>query len=670
MASLRELSNNLCLLTLAPLLAVLPLAAEEQGNGKPQRLRRAVRLISPHSSATAGSYREIPLADTPEASLSERTSDILSRQSGLQVNRVGAPGTESLVGVRGSNPDQVEYFLEGMPLPKPYNAPLNLEALPLPLFRAVEIFPSFVPAELPAGNIGGAMNFRLRELPADETRYLTQIGMNSLMGSSIAAARLSERTLHFFQVEQSRNRYRYVNNNGTTENSSDDREEWRKNEDFSRVGYTGFYRYRSGASQFSALVDTAHSERGLPGTIALPLTQVRKSDDRATLAARYRYSLSDAHSLQLMGAAAVDRSEIYDPAREIIQSLREKSLAPQVLGGVSYALQLKHFSAALHNRGKYQAVSIAEKTIGERRELQTAVAGAYDRGLFRLAAQGSATFGTDVAAANAFYASPEKQFAQQGLSASGIVALRPGYFFSGKDAAHDTENYWEIYAQVSSAYRAPTLYERFGDNVFVTPADNLRNERALTNAGGIRASLRCAGKLVCSMRSEAYLTGASDYILFTQNSARTLIAVNASSAQIKGIENELMLSYPERLQVALRYTYLDARDYGSIPYYQDKYLPQRPRHHAVATASLVLAPFRLVASLEYRGAVFRDRYNSYYYYLPAKLVCDAGVDYIIDAAAKHTFNLTVKNITDNQEPDVIGYALPGRYILAKWMAEF
>ncbi len=640
-------------------------------NCEPQvrKIRKPIRLISRSETSAAGNYREIPLADTPEAALSERASDVLQKQTGVQLNRVGAPGTQSFLGLRGSTPDQIEYFIEDMPLPRPYNAPLNLEATPVPLFRAVEIFSSFVPSHLPATNLGGALNFRLRELTAGDVSYLTQVSGNSLLGSSAALARLSDESLHFLNFEQSRNRYRYLNNNGTTENANDDRTELRQNEDFTRIGYTGFYRKKYGNSRVSALVDLMHSDRGLPGTVNLPLTAVRKADDRVSLATQYKNQLNERHSVQLTGAATLDRSDIFDPQREVLNQLRQQSLSPQLIAGATYSFRTQQIDGAVHGRGRYQSVTIADNRIGERQEAQAAVNAAWDPGLFRIAAQMGATTGSDHAAANAFFASAEKTIEQKGLSASGIAALRPLGFFS--DSTKGTgDNLLEIYAQVSSAYRAPTLYERFGDNIFVTPSDNLRNERALTNAGGVRTSLRCLRQLVCSMRSEAWLTGASDYILFTQNSARTLIAVNASSAQIWGVENELVLNWIERALLSLRYTYLDARDYGSVPYYQDKFLPQRPRHHAVASIAVLVGNFRLLSAVEYRGAIFRDRYNSYFFYLPSKLLWDTGVDYTIVSAAKHTLNLTVKNITDNQDPDVIGYSLPGRYVLVKWTAEF
>lgn len=645
-------------------------AADDSSCAVPVRkVRKPIRLISRPEQSAAGNYREIPLADTPEAAISERASDVLQKQTGVQLNRVGAPGTQSFLGLRGSNPDQVEYFIEDMPLPRPYNSPLNLEAMPVPLFRAVEIFPSFVPSHLPATNLGGALNFRLRELTAGDVSYLTQVSANSLLGSSAALARLSEEQLHFINFEQSRNRYRYLNNNGTTENSGDDRTELRQNEDFTRIGYTGFYRKKLGRSRILALVDLMHSDRGLPGTVNLPLTAVCKADDRASLAMQYKNQLNERHSVQLTGAATLDRSDISDPRREALNKLRQQSLSPQLIAGATYAFRTREIDAALHARGRYQSVTIGDSRIGERQEMQAALNAAWDYGLFRLAAQTGVTMGSDHAAANAFFASAEKTIEQKGLSASGIAALRPLVFFTDATKAN-TENLIEIYAQVSSAYRAPTLYERFGDNIFVTPSDNLRNERALTNAGGIRASARCLKQLVCSLRSEAWLTGASDYILFTQNSARTLVAVNASSAQIWGVENELALNWVERALLTLRYTYLDARDYGSVPYYQDKFLPQRPRHHAVASASVLWDNFRFLSAVEYRGAIFRDRYNSYFYYLPSKLLWDAGVDYTIVSAAKHILNVTLKNITDNQDPDVIGYSLPGRYLLVKWTAEF
>lgn len=635
-----------------------------------KKTRRPIRLIARGSVRAAGAYREIPLADAPEASLSERASDVLQKQSGIQVNRAGAPGTQSLLGIRGSGPDQVEYFLEGMPLPKPYNAPLNLETLPLPLFQGVEIFPSFIPSHLPAANIGGAMNFRLREVRERDTEYLTQVTATTLLGNTVSAARLTATSLNYVNFEQSRNRYTYLNNNGTTENSADDQTLWRNNEDFSRIGYTGFNRLNLGSWKLAALVDVNHSERGLPGVENLPLFKVRKTDDRVSAAASAHTNFTQSQSMTFFTSLTLDRSETYDPNRELLFAVRDKALSPQAMAGATYAFRSETVDIGVHARAKYQTILLNDTRIAERGEGQGAVSAAYDRSLFRLAAQTSGTLGQDSAGDTAFYATPAKNFVQQGASFSGLVGVRPLHFWGIDQSAPDAETFLEIYGQASSAYRAPSLYERFGDNIFVTPSANLKSEQALTNAAGIRASFRCFGSFACSLRSEAWLTGARDYILFTQNSARTMIAVNASSAQIWGVENEAALNWPGRALLSLRYTYLDARDYGNIPYYQDKFLPLRPRHHAVGTLTLFYQDFRLISTVEYRGAVFRDRYNSYVYYLASKLLVDAGIDYIFDKGARHTLNFTVKNITDNRDVDLIGYTVPGRYFLVKWMAQW
>lgn len=632
--------------------------------------RKPIRLIAGSDIKAAGNYREIPLAAAQEAPLSERVSDVLQKQTGVQVNRAGAPGTQSLLGIRGSSPDQVEFFIEGMPLPKPYYGPLNLETLPLPLFRGVEIFPSFIPSHLPATNVGGALNLRLKELTNGETAYLTQATASTLLGNGIALARLTDSTLHFVSVEQSRNSYSYLNNNGTTENTADDTTQTRRNEDFSRLGYTAFARQKISDWKISALLDLNHGERGLPGTQNLPLAAARQTSNRVAGSVALERPLSEYFRFQLFSSGAFDGQELYDPQRELIQALKARSWSPQIMGGATLGFRSESLDIGINARGKYQTISIDDNQIAERREGQGAMSVAFEKQLFRVAAQGSATLGEDRAGQFAFYASQGQTFLQKGISASGLAALRPLYLLGYDKSPSTQDRILEIYVQASSGYRAPTLYERFGDNIFVTPSETLRSEQAITNAGGIKSSFPCPLGFTCSLRSEAWLTGAKDYIIFTQNSARTLIAVNASSAQIWGLENEAMLSLPERFLLSLRYTYLDARDYGSIPYYQDKFLPLRPRHHSIAAATVFYKSLRFISTVEYRGAVFRDRYNSYAFYLASKVLVDAGVDWIIQGQARHTFNFTVKNITDNRDVDLIGYTVPGRYVLVKWTAEF
>lgn len=658
-------------------------AMEKPSSPRMRRLKKPIRLIERAPIRAAGNYRTIPLATAQEVPLAERVSDILQKQTGIQLNRAGAPGSQSMLGLRGSNPDQVEYFLEGMPLPKPYNAPLNLETLPLPLFSAVEIFPSFVPSHLPATNIGGAMNFRIRESTTQNPEYLAQSFANSLLGSGIALARLSGAGIHYASLEQSRNRYYYLSDNGTPENASDDSRLVRENEDYSRLGYTFFQRYKSTAWKWTALADLNYTERGLPGVANQPLTAVRKRDERYAAAVAGQTAVGESQRIIFIGAATLEHSRVTDPKQELFFSRGQVSQAPQFLTGVSYALQSNQFDAALHLRGRYQNVVLNEALVAERRETQAALNLAWERRLFRLAAQAGGTLSRDEAAHNAFFASAVQSFVQNGVSASGLIALRPLELVNSSNGnAEATENIpegrggggeggeLELYAQASSVYRPPSLYERFGDNVFVTPSESLRSESAITNAAGLRGSYSCMRPLVCSLRSEGFLTGAKDYILFTQNSARTLIAVNATSARILGLENEVLLNYPGYFLLTLRYTYLDARDYGRIPYYQDKFLPLRPRHHAVGTLTFFYEPVRFITSIEYRGALFRDRYNSYHYYLAAKFLLDVGIDWVWDKAAQHLFSFAVKNLLDDTQVDMIGYTLPGRFFLVKWTAQW
>lgn len=630
------------------------------------KLKKPVRLLSHKEKSAAGSYRDIPLAESPEAALSIRASDVLEKQTGITVNRTGAPGTQSFLGLRGSNPNQVDYFIEGLPIPKPYAAPLNLETIPLPLFRSVEVFSSFVPADLPSVNIGGALNFRLRQVGRSHT--FTQIAASSLGASSVSAARFSSDAIHFVAMEQSRNRYTYPNDNGTRENTADDTKAIRTNEDFTRLGYTGFMRTEILGWRVATLLDFSRFDRGLPGTVGMPVFKTRRREERIALSFKAERPFSEKHAIQVFGNVGADHAVISDGDRELLDRVQEKQSVPQFIAGVGYSFSASYFAFGVYLRGDHQEILRNAEFLSKRSSAQAAATASLDTGVLRLAVQASGIASADTAAANAFYASSAKNSFSEGVSSSAIAILRPLFFF--KNGVTITDSALDLYAQVTSAFRLPSLYERFGDNVFVTPSEKLRNENALTNAVGVKASHPCPWNIVCSWRSEAWLTGAHDYILFTQNSPRTLMAVNASSAQIRGVENEAMASVAGIFYFALRYTWLDARDYGSIPYYRDKFLPLRPRHAVQVTASAEKNQWRITASASWRGALYRDRYNSYSYYLASKFTTDLGVDYTWETRAKHIFNFTIKNLTDNQEVDMIGYPVPGRYFLFKWTAEF
>jgi hypothetical protein len=391
------------------------------------KLRRTkpIRLISSPDVRAAGSYREIPLANAPESPLSERVSDILQKQTGVQVNRAGAPGTQSVLAIRGMSPDQVEYFIEGIPLPRPLTTPPNLESLPLPLFDSVEIYPSFVPSHLPGANIGGALNFRLTKPEGEAPRYLTQVSQNSLLGTSIAAGRQSGGSLNFFSFEQSRNRYSYISNNGTVENPADDRALTRKNEDFTRVGYTGFGVLAQGKWQIAGLADLYHSERGVPGVQNLPIEAVRRSEQRLSGAVKASRPLNETTSVQLIASTSLDRSHLSDQNREIIAAAQQLSLSPQIVAGASLGYRTQAVDAAVNTRGRYQSIAIDRGEIANRYEGQTTLNAAYDTDLFRVAGQVGITLNHDRAAQNAFYASREISFNTTGYSASGLVAIRP-----------------------------------------------------------------------------------------------------------------------------------------------------------------------------------------------------------------------------------------------------
>ena len=92
----RATRNKLKITVLLSVLGMSSAHAADETTDAPRKIRRPIRLMSRGEVKAAGAYREIPLADAPEAALSERASDVLQKQTGVQVNRAGrAWNTES-----------------------------------------------------------------------------------------------------------------------------------------------------------------------------------------------------------------------------------------------------------------------------------------------------------------------------------------------------------------------------------------------------------------------------------------------------------------------------------------------------------------------------------------------------------------------------------------------
>ena len=80
-----------------------------------------------------------------ENKTANKISEILERQEGLRVNRLGARGTYSNLSIRGNSFNQTGIYIDGVSISDPINSAVNLENLPLEAFESLELHRSHTP---------------------------------------------------------------------------------------------------------------------------------------------------------------------------------------------------------------------------------------------------------------------------------------------------------------------------------------------------------------------------------------------------------------------------------------------------------------------------------------------------------------------------------------------
>ncbi len=119
----------------------------------------------------------IALADEAKGASSDALPTLLSRSVGLTLRSVGGLGQFSAVSMRGSSPQQVQLFVDGVPLNQSMGGLVDLSAMPLDGFGRIDVYRGHVPIRYGGGAIGGAID--LISAPSGRPGVEAFLGMGS-----------------------------------------------------------------------------------------------------------------------------------------------------------------------------------------------------------------------------------------------------------------------------------------------------------------------------------------------------------------------------------------------------------------------------------------------------------------------------------------------------------
>jgi outer membrane cobalamin receptor len=85
-------------------------------------------------------------------------SEVLSREPGISIRRMGGLGSRERFSLNGLRDEQIRFFIDGIPLEmSPYT--FGISSIPINLVQRADIYHGVVPIELGADALGGAVNF-------------------------------------------------------------------------------------------------------------------------------------------------------------------------------------------------------------------------------------------------------------------------------------------------------------------------------------------------------------------------------------------------------------------------------------------------------------------------------------------------------------------------------
>lgn len=651
------------------------LEAEAAATGATLRLRaqalmmdemvvRARRLgAHEHSSVFVES---IPMAEHGSSDVD--LSEILDSAVGVDVRRYGGLGSFSAISIRGSTAEQVQVYLDGVPLTQASGGGVDLGSLPVSGVESIEVYRGAVPGRFGGNSIGGVVHIRtLQALGRPRGRVEVTRGSfgTRLISASAQNSWRRLQLLGLVDYSASDNDFRFLDDNGTEYNAEDDERTPRVNSDFGsfRLLTKAARPWGNGKLQVHNIFDVNH--RGIPGIGNFQALHTRFDLWR------------NATELEAFGTlAASGRSTYRLTLHRLVQQGEYKDLQGEVGTGTQHN---RERTSSLGLRGEVSALLFPPLE-----GLLTAFAGLrrekfHSKDLLRpsrlpVSRRHTASLGAEVEV-------PLLEESRLRLSGGlQVEALRDRLFgvttttgtISGQ-AMKRTE--WQrgvrigfqwafterlsFQGHVGRFQRPPSFFELFGDRGAVIGNTDLVSEES--RSGDVGLVFRAEGTssaFVQFAELTSYRNSVANLIRFVQNSQRVSRPHNIGRALLRGVELRTQLAPAPSLQVGGNYVYQRAENRSPFSFEQGNDLPNAPRHSISARASLWAPLIRY--RLSYESSHFLDRANLRA--VPSRTIHNLSGTFRLRSSTGLEWE--VKNLTDNQLADLWGYPLPGRAYFA------
>ena len=603
---------------------------------------------------TAGSFRE-KASSVPE---------VLEQSVGLTVRRFGGLGAFSTASIRGSSAQQVAVLLDGVPLAGPSTGLVNLSNLPLGEVERIEVYRGTAPLRLRSPAIGGVINVITRKArPGWDARAETTYGSFDTLDLKGLASWKGRAfgLLASGSYTSSDGDFEFLDDNGTRVNPDDDEVVTRENNAFYAKNLLLKASWEASPTLRLELSDDYFEKReGVPGIGSNQSRSARLRTYRNVISLRAAKDelVSPDLGVEVLLHRLDETTAFTDPLGEIGVGRQDNVNETRSWGadtsftyywGESQVLTLL---GAYRNEKAESRDELAEPSEGDTQERTTYQVGLEDE-IYLLADR-------LVLDPQVLYTYLDHDFGGE-APFSWTPLPSPddrGYWSCKLGLGYRWTPSVRLRANLGRYHRFPTLTELFGDRGTVIGNPELVPERGLNWDLGVSWDPRPGPGWLDRLHLEAtyFQSRTDDLILFVQTSQRTVRAVNLSSAWVWGLETAWAADLWGRLGVSGNYTFQHTENTSDIPYYRGNQLPGRPEHELFNRTELRWGRGKVFHEISWTGGNYLDAAN--FEKVEVRRIHNLGVSF--RPSRRTTLTFEVKNITDEQVSDVLGFPLPGR----------
>ena len=618
-----------------------------------------VRARRPGAATRTAAFVEVIAVDDSQPGLD--LPQILDQAVGVQVRRYGGLGSFSTVSIRGSTAEQVQVYLDGIPLNQAVGGGVNLGNVPLGGIERLEVYRGAVPGRFGGNSIGGIVHIRTREA-GGERHYRSQASAGSFGTRQFSASgggkRGELRYLGMVDYGESRNDFTFLDHNGTAFNTLDDEWTLRRNSDFHSFRTLAKVDRGWGRMRLQAHNTFDLSHRGIPGIGSFQAGHVRFDSWRNTTevkvfgnAGQMGYRVVGYHLLQreeykdLQGEVGLGvpqhernttrsfgtRTELSVLYRQILGTLftglRHERFAPQNL--------LQHQSRLFESSRRSVSLGLEVEVPLLDERLQIIGGGQLERNVDKF--YGKTPFGTA-----ALRPSRDEAKVLWGGRVGGQLELGRGWILQGHGGGYQ---------------RPPSFYELFGDRGAVIGNTGLHSEAGRNwDLGLVFRPLQSGTTGLLFAELVGYRNTVRNLIRFVHNSQLVSRPHNLGKGRIQGVETRLRFRVFSVGQLTGNYVYQVSTNQSPLSYEKGRDLPNAPRHVLNIRAALIGQLGEVHYELNQESRHFLDRANLRA--VPRQLIHNIGGGKILSMGGE--FAWEIRNLKASQVVDLWGYPLPGR----------